>query len=63
MQRDFPVATTPRHRVYFMARAIRLLRDPGAYSSMLINASGERVYRIVWNHDSFGEVGTKALAA
>ena len=49
MQRDFPVATTPRHRVYFMARALRLLRDPHAYSSTLINAEGVRVYRVVWN--------------
>lgn len=46
---DFTVEETPRHKVYFLARAIRTLIDPGAYSSKLINAEGERVYRIVYS--------------
>ncbi len=47
MNLDFPVGSIPKHRVAFTARALRLLRDPDAYMSQLINAQGQRVYRIV----------------
>lgn len=46
---DFAVESIPRHKVCFYARAIRTLIDPDAYSSSLINAEGERVYRIVYD--------------
>lgn len=52
MNLDFTVEETPRHKVYFLARAIRTLIDPDAYSSKLINAEGERVYRIVFDEEN-----------
>ncbi len=54
MNLDFPIDTTPRHRVELTARVLRLLRDPKAYTSQLIDASGQRVYRIVVNDDTPG---------
>lgn len=47
MNLDFPIESTPKHRVSFLARSLRILRDPDAYMSQLINAQGQRVYRIV----------------
>lgn len=51
MNLDFPIDSIPKHRVNFLAGALRILRDPDAYMTQLINASGQRVYRIVVNDD------------
>lgn len=52
MNLDFPIESTPKHRAAFVARALRLLRDPDAYMSQLINAQGQRVYRVVVTDDA-----------
>jgi hypothetical protein len=48
---DFPAAHVKRSYVGTVVSAIRLTRDPDAYSTELITGEGIRVYRIVIEND------------
>jgi hypothetical protein len=48
---DFPAAHVKRSYVGTVVSAIRLTRDPDAYSTELITKEGIRVYRIVIEND------------
>lgn len=47
MDIDFPVAQFKRSFVSTVVGALRLTRDPEAYSTGLITAEGIRVFRVV----------------
>lgn len=52
MNLDFPQSETPRYKVEALARAIRTMKDPTAFTSQLIDATGQRIYRIVVDENS-----------
>lgn len=63
MHLDFPINDVPKHRVYLLAKAIRLLKDPDAFTTQLINAGGQRVNRIIYDNECEPVMDIKASIA